>query len=237
MSSEQGAALPRRRRGRPPGTTAQGAISRERLYSTATTLISEVGYEAATLRELGKRAGASPGLVYRYFPSKRSIVLELHDRLSTTFVERMAVPHRGSWRERFLHALEVSLSVQAPSRDVLRALLPVLVSGSSDGLFSDRTSFSRLRVQRAFVEGVLGARDAPPLDVAQALGRLLYLCHLGVVLWWLLDRSPGQRSTAGLVALTRAVLPGAAVALRVGRIRRFVVTADRHLRDALLGDE
>jgi len=228
---------PPRKRGRPPGPTAQAAVSRERLYTTATTLIAEAGYEAATLREIGKRAGASPALVYRYFPSKRSIVLELYDRLSATYVERMASPPPGAWRERFLHALEVSLSVQGPSRDVLRALVPVLVSTSSDGLFAERTTFSRLRVERAFVESVTGARDAPPVELAQALGRLLYLCHLGVVLWWLLDRSPDQRATRGLVALTRALLPGAALALRVGRIRRLVMSADRLLRDALLRED
>jgi hypothetical protein len=61
--------------------------------------------------------------------------------------------------------------------------------------------------------------------------------HLGVVLWWLLDRSPDQRATRGLVALTRALLPGAALALRVGRIRRLVMSADRLLRDALLRED
>ena len=39
-----------------------------------------------------------------------------------------------------------------------------------------------------------------------ALGRLLSLLHLAVILWWLLDKSPAQRATEGLVSLFRQVL-------------------------------
>ena len=45
------------------------------------------------------------------------------------------------------------------------------------------------------------AADAPKRPLAEALGRLLYLVHLAVLLWWLLDKSPRQRATTGLVAL------------------------------------
>lgn len=229
-------ARPRRKRGRPRGPTARGASAREKLYATATALIAQEGYEAATLREIGTRAGVSPTLVYRYFPSKRSIVLELYDRLSAQYLVHVLDLPAGRWRERFLHALELSLTVQGPSRDVLRALLPVLVSASSDGLFSERMAFSRLRVQRAFALSVAGARDAPPAEVVPALGRLLYLCHLGVVLWWLLDRSPSQRGTRGLVTLIRGILPTLALSLRVRRIRNWLLSGDALLRDALLGE-
>ena len=56
----------------------------------------------------------------------------------------------------------------------------------------------------------------------RAGGRLLYLVHLAVLLWWLLDRSSKQRATAALVALTAQLLPSAALMLRLPPIRRFV---------------
>ena len=43
--------------------------------------------------------------------------------------------------------------------------------------------------------------DAPKQPLAAALGRLLYLVHLAVLLWWLLDKSSNQRATAALVSL------------------------------------
>ena len=86
-----------RKRGRPPGRTAEGEAARLRLYEAAIALIGERGYEAATLRDVAARAGVSPALLYRYFPNKRAVVLALYDELSERFAqEAMAMP-RGKW--------------------------------------------------------------------------------------------------------------------------------------------
>src|SRR3954451_22179431 len=77
----------RRGRGRPPGRTSEGEASRRRLYDLAVRMIASRGYEATTLRDIAKRAGVSPGLLYRYFPSKRAVVLALYDDLSTEYAE------------------------------------------------------------------------------------------------------------------------------------------------------
>ena len=71
----------------------------------------------------------------------------------------------------------------------------------------------------------------PPL--AAAVGRLLYLVHLAVLLWWLLDKSSKQRATAALVLLTQQILPSAAVTLRLPPVRRFVLSSDELVREAL----
>jgi hypothetical protein len=97
-------------------------------------------------------------------------------------------------------------------------------------------AFSRLRVQGVFVQAVVGASDAPRGTTAPALGRLLYLVHLAVLLWWLLDKSPSQRATAGLLTLLERALPLIAVALRVPTVPGLVRSADALVRDALLPD-
>jgi AcrR family transcriptional regulator len=176
----------------------------------------------------------SPGLLYRYFPNKRSVVLALYDELSEQFAQRAADMPRGKWRERFIHALELSLRVLGPHRVTLRALAPAMVGDAEEGVFAQSTTFSRLRVQSAFQMAVSEAIDAPKKPLAEALGRLLYLLHLGVILWWLLDRSAGQRATSGLVALFRQMLPSAALALRLRPVRGFVESADSLLQEALL---
>ena len=79
-----------RKRGRPPGQTAQGAAARERLYDTAMQLIATRGYAATTLRDIAKDAEVSVGLLYRYFPSKQAVVIALYDRLSSDYERRAA---------------------------------------------------------------------------------------------------------------------------------------------------
>src|SRR5690348_830071 len=117
----------RPRRGRPRGRTPQGVAARLRLYNTAIELIAERGYEATTLRDVADRAGVSVGLLYRYFPSKRAVILALYDELSAEYVTATARMKAGKWRDRGLFALRSSLEVLAPHRATLRGLIPVLV--------------------------------------------------------------------------------------------------------------
>ena len=226
-----------RKRGRPPGRTAGGEATRLRLYEAAIALIGERGYEAATLRDVATQAGVSPALLYRYFPNKRAVVVALYDELSEAFVQQATEMPRGRWRERFLFALELSLGALRPHRVTLRALAPIMVGDADEGVFAENTAFSRTRVQSIFQEAVLGASDAPKRPLADSLGRLLYLAHLGVILWWLLDRSPGQRATKAFVALIRQMLPSAALALRLRPVSGFVQSADALFREGLLGEE
>jgi AcrR family transcriptional regulator len=214
----------------------QGAAARERLYATAIALIARRGYEATTLRDIAGEAGVSVGLLYRYFPSKQAVIVALYDELSTEYARRAAGMKPGTWRSRFIFALETSLSVLKPHRVALRALIPVLVGDPDDGVFAEGTAFSRLRVQRVFEEAATGAVDAPKAPFAEALGRLLYLIHLAVLLWWLLDRTPRQRASAALVALVQQPLPSATLALRLPPIRRFVIGFDELIREALFGN-
>jgi AcrR family transcriptional regulator len=222
-----------RKRGRPPGRTPQGAAARGRLYATAIQLIAARGYEATTLRDIAKAAGVSVGLLYRYFPSKQAVVIALYDELSSEYARQAAEMPPGKWRDRFAFALITSLDVLKPHQVALRALTPVLVGDPEDGIFSASTAFSRLRLQQVFEEAIVGSSDAPKRPLAEALGRLLYLVHLAVLLWWLLDKSSNQRATAALVSLTQQLLPSAALALRVPPVRRFVISVDELIREAL----
>ncbi len=193
------------------------------------------GYESTTLREVAKEAGVSVGLLYRYFPSKRAIIIALYDELSADYARQAVNMPRGRWRDRFIFALKTSLEVLEPHRVALRALVPVLVGDPEEGVFAESAAFSRLRVQRVFEEAVAGSTDAPAPDVAAAVGRLLYLVHLAVLLWWLLDKTAKQRATAALVLLTQQILPSTALTLRLPPVRRFVLSSDELVREALFG--
>jgi AcrR family transcriptional regulator len=226
--------LHRKGRGRPSGRTPQGDQARQHLYDTAIRLIAEKGYEATTLRDIAQSAGVSPGLLYRYFPSKRAVVLELYDVLSREYAERVVPLPKGKWRDRFLFALETSREVLGPHRRTLAALVPLLVGDPLEGVLSERMAFSRLRVQKGFHDAVLGAKDAPPPEIAEVLARLLYLAHLLVLLFWLMDRSPNQRATDALIVMMRRAAPPVALSLRLPRAWRWLRSADSLVRAALL---
>ena len=143
---------------------------------------------------------------------------------------------KGRWRDRFLYALRTSLAVLRPHRRTLAGLVSVLIGDAEHGLFSSSSTFSRVRVQAIFHEAVMGATDAPRAQIAAPLGRLLYLLHLAVLLWWLLDKSPGQRATKGLVDLIAQAMPSAVLALRFPPVVRILRTGDALFREALFDD-
>jgi len=228
----------RRGRGRPRGPTEQGVAARQQLYKTAIKLIASHGYERTTLRDIAKKADVSVGLLYRYFPSKRAVVVALYDDLSSEYAARASQMRSGTWRERFFFAVKTSLGVLGPQRDTLAALLPVLVGNNHEGLNAPATGFSRERVQSVFRDAVSGATDALALeDDSAALGRVLYVIHLALILWWLIDKSPNQRTTTGLVATLERVMPAASLALRFKHARAWLRMADALCREGLFGGE
>src|SRR5262245_48314161 len=98
-----------RGRGRPPGQSPQGAAARQRLYKAAIELMAAKGYESTTLRDVARAAGVSVGLLYRYFPSKRALIIALYDELSADYAAKAAAMPRGRWLDRFIFALNTSL--------------------------------------------------------------------------------------------------------------------------------
>ena len=224
-----------RKRGRPRGQSEQGAATRGRLYDTAIRLIGDRGYAATTLRDIADAAGVSVGLLYRYFPSKQAVITALYEELSGDFARQAAAMKPGKWRARFIFSLDTSLRVLQPHRTELRGLIPVLIGDPVDGVFAPGTASSRMRVMQVFEYAVADSTDAPASVLAGALGRLLYLLHLAVLLWWLLDKTPQQRATQALVGLIDQLLPSATLTLRLPSIRRSVIAIDELIREGLFG--
>ncbi|MCA9671884.1 MAG: TetR/AcrR family transcriptional regulator [Myxococcales bacterium] len=221
--------------GRARGRSQKGEDTRLLLYQTAVQLFAERGYEQTTMRDIAAEAGVSVGLLYRYFPNKSAVVLALYDALSADYAERMVTLAPGAWATRAMAALETSLEVLGPHRAALAALSAELVSTSGHGLFAEPTAFSRARVQRAFADAVAGADDAPDGELCAALGRQLYVAHLAVILWWLLDKSPAQRATSRLLGLLRLAAGGLGpMLLLLPGARAAVMQIDEVVTDALL---
>lgn len=221
------------KRGRPRGEGTQGARTRAMLFETAIRAFGAEGYEASTLRGIAKQAGVSPGLLYRYFPSKRAVVLALYAELSSEYASRAAPLPQGGWPTRFGHALEVSLATLAPHRDLLASLLGVLLADPEHGVLGPGTAASRASVLQIFLDAVTEASNAPS-EGAEALGRLLYALHLALILAWLLDRSPRQVASRSLRAWVDKALAWAPRWLALPPARRVVLGLDEILRSGFL---
>lgn len=198
--------------------TAKAAHTRERMLEVAGALFGERGYAGTTMRAVADGAGVSLGLAYRYFDGKSALVAAIYDRLAARFAAEVRLPE-GSWAERGLGALDAALVVLEPHRRTLA----VLFAGSAEAPeLSPALAPSAARVRAVFAEAVSGATDVPP--EAQVLGRSLYLAHLGVLAFWVLDRSAGQAATRELRAWVERILPAVSWAWRAPGVAAAVGT-------------
>jgi AcrR family transcriptional regulator len=183
----------------------KGERTRAHLINTALELFETKGFDRTTLRDIAGRAKVSLGLLYRYFPSKDALVIELYERLSREFEERASAMPQGAWLTRFAALLRISLEVLGPHREALRAMIPALTVAPGHPLFIPGGQPSHVRVEAKFVEAVKCATDLPP--DAQTLGRRLYLMHLVLVLGWLIDRSEAQAASFDALSLVERWTP------------------------------
>lgn len=63
--------------------------TRERLIQAATALITDGGYAAATVTDVATRAGVAQGTMYRHFPSKSALFVEVFRRVCDRDLEAM----------------------------------------------------------------------------------------------------------------------------------------------------
>jgi AcrR family transcriptional regulator len=179
-----------------------------RLFRTALALFQEKGFDGTTLRDIASSAGVSLGLLYRYFPGKDALVLELYEGLTEDFLKATTSLSDAAWPVRAIAALRASLEVLGPHRESLRALLGTTTIEREGPLLVPGRALPHARVEARFarfVEAVTGALDAP--EDGERLGRSLYLVHLVVLLFWLLDRSPRQVATGRALSLLERCAP------------------------------
>src|SRR5215475_14505450 len=78
MSMDSGLSSDRKTRRIPQQVRGEQRVAD--LLDAAASEFAEAGYDAATMKAIAKRAGASIGAVYQYFPNKQAIVSALRSQ-------------------------------------------------------------------------------------------------------------------------------------------------------------
>ncbi len=176
--------------------------TRERILDVALDLFRQQGYEATTMRMIATAAGVSLGNSYYYFPSKDHLVQAFYERMHVELVEacRGILDDKVALRARLRLVMHTRLDVLRPYHAVSGTLFRTAADPRSPlNPFSDTSGPTR-RASIDFLREVISGSDARlPRDVAPTLPHLLWLYELGLVLFWVHDRSPQQRRSYELV--------------------------------------
>lgn len=178
--------------------TPRGEQTRAAIFGAALELFRERGYEATTMRAIAERAGVSLGSSYHYFPSKGHLVAEYYRHLHE--LQRAACAPVLA-RERDLAArlrgvVRAIVVTCEPFHDVSASIFGTVADPASPlNPFSAESGPIRDEVIALYAEVVAGSDARVPEDVGAELPRLLWLYQMGVLYFWMLDRSPGRLRT------------------------------------------
>src|SRR4029077_18957134 len=182
-------------------TRPKSEATRKQTLSAALELFRTQGLDAATRREIARSAGVATGAAYYYFDSKEAIVLAFYDQAQQDMAPLLeqALSAATDLEEIVGQLIRIKLEYFQPSRAFLGAL-----SAHSDpqhplSPFSEQSRAIRESDMRFFERALEAGRSRTPGDLKPYLPRLLWMYQMGLILFWIYDRSEGQQRTHALL--------------------------------------
>ena len=171
--------------------------------AAALDLFRERGYDRTTMRAVAEAAGVSLGNAYYYFSSKEHLVQAFYDRVQEEHgaAARDVLARETTFAGRLQGLLEAWVEIARPYHEFAGKFFKNAAEPTSPlSPFSEDSRGAREASTALFREVLDGSdlRLAPALRAE--MPELLWLMHMGIVLFWVHDASPDQRRTRALVA-------------------------------------
>ncbi|MFF3401756.1 TetR family transcriptional regulator [Streptomyces sp. NPDC002659] len=199
--------------------------TRTLILETALRLFQERGYDRTTMRAIAKEAGVSVGNAYYYFASKEHLVQGFYDRIGAEHQAAVRpILHRETDLETRLAGVLTSwLEIAEPYHEFAAQFFKNAADPESPlSPFSPESEHAREAALSIHREVLAGSKAKVADELADALPELMWLSQMGLVLYWVFDRSEGRERTRRL-AERGARLTTRGVALSRFRVLRPLV--------------
>jgi AcrR family transcriptional regulator len=221
----------------PPG---KGERTKERIVAAALELFREHGYDATTMRMVAEAAGVSLGNAYYYFASKDQLLQAFYREVHEAHVAaaRPALAGKRALRDRLLAVMRAKLEVIEPYHRFSALMFRTAADPASPlNPFHPAGADTAREGEQLFAEALAGSTARLPKDLAAELPRLLWTYSMGVVLYWIHDRSEGRAGTVSLVERTVDLIATAVKLAANPLLRPFQRQVLALLRDLRLDGE
>ena len=189
--------------------TPKGEQTRELILNSALDLLGEHGYEKTTMRAIARRAGVSLGNAYHYFSSKEHLIQAFYHRTHEEHLAatRATLKSDSGLKTRLLNVMRLKISTLEPYHEFAGVLFKTAADPHSPlNPFAHESAPVRRDSIKLFEELVAATRARIPADLRSELPYLLWLYHMGVILFWIHDSSRNQRRTYRLIEQTTDLL-------------------------------
>jgi AcrR family transcriptional regulator len=188
-----------------PTKTAKGEHTRALILNTALDLLQEHGYEKTTMRAIAKKAGVSLGNAYHYFDTKEHLIQAFYHRTHEEHLAATvpALTRHSDMKNRLLAVLRLKISTLEPYHEFAGVLFKTAADPRSPlNPFAHESEQVRRDSIKLFEELVADTRARIPPDLRAELPYLLWLYHMGIILFWIHDSSPKRARTLRLIDRT-----------------------------------
>ena len=191
-----------------PDKLKKSEETRTRILEAALAVFGERGFERATMREIAAEAGVATGAAYYYFDSKDAIVMAFYERAQAFMHPHIeaALDTAATLEDRLRAIIQTKFDYFAPNRRLLAALTSNIDPDHPLSPFSRETAGIRDQDVASFERAARDSRVKLPASVSPYLGRLLWMYQMGLILFWVYDKSEGQTRTRFLYDKTLMML-------------------------------
>jgi AcrR family transcriptional regulator len=200
--------------------------TRALILETAMRLFQERGYDKTTMRAIAKEAGVSVGNAYYYFAGKEHLIQGFYDRIAAEHqvAVREVLDRETDLEARLAGVLRTWLDIAAPYHEFAVQFFKNAADPDSPlSPFSPESEHARAEAISVHREVLAGAtKTKVPEELRDILPELMWLSQMGLVLYWIFDRTEGRERSYRL-AERGARLTARGVALARFRVLRPLV--------------
>ncbi|MEU3447065.1 TetR family transcriptional regulator [Streptomyces thermolilacinus] len=223
---------------KPAAKAPKSEQTRTLILETALRLFEERGYDKTTMRAIAQEAGVSVGNAYYYFASKEHLVQGFYDRLAAEHeaAVRPVLAGDPDLAVRIRGTLLTWLDVAEPYHRFAAQFFKNAADPESPlSPFSPESADAR-RAAISVHERVLSGSDTKTApELADQLPEMLWLMQMGLVLFWVYDRSEGAERSRRLVERTAPLVARGIALSRFRMLRPLVRQAQDIITEFLPG--
>jgi AcrR family transcriptional regulator len=185
--------------------TQKGEQTKALILKTALEMLRERGYEKTTMRAIAQEAGVSLGNAYHYFGSKDELIQAFYRQTHDEHVSRSnrGLRQESSLKERLLSVMRMKIATLEPYHEFAGVLFKTAADPRSPlNPFAAESDPVRKESIKLFQSLVAETKARIPNDLRAELPYLLWLYHMGIILFWIHDRSPEHARTYQLIDQT-----------------------------------
>jgi AcrR family transcriptional regulator len=218
---------------------SRGDHTRTLILQAALELFDERGYDKTTMRAIAEAAGVSVGNAYYYFASKDHLVHGFYQRIAELHADAVSKPlaRQRAFASRLRSVLMAWIDVAAPYHEFGAQLFANAADPASPlSPFSAESSTMREAAIAIFRETLDGSTAKLDPHLRAELPELLWLYHMGIVLFWIHDQSDDCARTRLLIRRTVPIIDRLVGLSRLRVLRPItrdaidIVTTLRHLQ-------